>query len=653
MRRLQVYILVILFCLSSIQIVLAQPIFTAESFTDELDDAYDFNSVFNEGVFNPLVMPLDIITVSFTVNEPSDGSSPIIGISSETIAPPLPHMSYTWEYVIDVDKDPTTGVSEPSSFYNGLGAEYDIGVEVTEGEISSTWIEIYQDGSWTRIGEPNVYLDEMKMNVEFPVATLGVPFDSSVMIYLISEGGLDMAPGSGLPPINIKLHYEPEALITSLPIVDEGVPFELDASKSVSLNGHIVLYEWDLDGDGTFEESHTDSMLTFSYSDDGVYEVTLRVTDEYGFVDSNTIIVESANVPPNIIDFSFKGETRAGEEIQFSGDAVDVVDDPLTYDWDFGDGTSDHGKDVTHTYTTDGEYTVILTVTDDEGDIDTELTNINIETPSTPTDEPEPPKQPEIDPLLIILVVLFGIFGWFFYDYFFRKKDDGKKKDNGEKDWCEEHPEVVEEEQKKCDEALEALDDALGPLEEKLESYRRTWRDVSREVGRQISAFDIAYPMVASLTSLKTIAKEGVEQATEDFAKDMAKDAAKNAAGGMSQFLADVMSLEEWAMSEIGIGLAKFITGIDPQAEASRIREASLEIVNQLETWISSSHARNAGIIPPITLHDYIDDAQALIDDINEAVQAFEDAVANFRCVDCSIDGPYSEHIRDMINELN
>ena len=236
----------------------------------------------------------------------------------------------------------------------------------------------------------------------------------------------------------------------------------------------------------------------------------------------------------------------------------------------------------------------------------------------------------------------------------------------------------MEEEQKKCDEALEALDDALGPLEEKLESYRRTWRDVSREVGRQISEFDIAYAMVASLTeseaelyedaaqvqeiagkvtgftgSLKTIAKEGVEQATEDFAKDMAKDAAKNAAGGMSQFLADVMTLEQWAMSEIGIGLAKLITGIDPQAEASRIREASLEIVNQLETWISSSHARNAGIIPPITLHNYIDDAQALIDDINEAVQAFEDAVANFRCVDCSIDGPYSEHIRDMINELN
>lgn len=76
-------------------------------------------------------------------------------------------------------------------------------------------------------------------------------------------------------------------------------------------------------------------------------------------------------------------------------------------------------------------------------------------------------------------------------------------------------------------------------------------------------------------------------------------------------------------------------------------------LVNQLQTWVSSSHARNSGIIPPITLHDYIDDAQALIDDIDNALQAFEDAVANFKCVDCSIDGPYSEHIQNMINELN
>jgi hypothetical protein len=621
---------------------------------------------------------MDTVAVTFTVDKPLDGGTPILIVSSETTASPLPHMSYTWEYVIDVDNDPTTGVSDPSSFYNGLGAEYDIGVEIFLGEIASTWIDAYQEGAWTKIGEPTAYLDEVTMSVELPVDTFGVPLDSSVMVYLISEGGVDMAPGPGEPPINIKFHYEPTAAITSPPSVDEGVPFVLDASASNSLNGPVVLYEWDMDGDGLYEESHLDPLLPYTYPDNGVYDVTLQVTDDHGFIDMDTLSVEVFNLPPSIVGLSFMEGAETGAEIEFSGEATDVADDALKYEWDFGDGTTVQGKDVVHTYTTGGEYTVRLTVTDDEGDIDTDSSDIDVETPGTPTGEPEPEPEPGIDPILVILVFFFGIFGWFIYDYFFRKKKKKKKKKDDPKDWCEEHPEVVEEEQKKCDEAMEALDDALGPIEEKLESYRTTWQDVSRVVGRQISEFDIAYAMVASLTkseaelyedaaqvqeiagkvtgfagSIKTIAKEGVEQATEDFAKDMAKDAAKNAAGGMSQFLADVMSLEEWAMSEIGIGLAKLITGIDPQAEASDIRAASLELVNQLQTWVSSSHARNSGIIPPITLHDYIDDAQGLIDDIDNALQAFEDAVADFKCVDCSIDGPYSEHIQNMINELN
>jgi hypothetical protein len=315
---------------------------------------------------------------------------------------------------------------------------------------------------------------------------------------------------------------------------------------------------------------------------------------------------------------------------------------------------------------------------DDDGAEVIETTDVNVVTPEPSDSEDKEPK-PEIDPLLIILVFFFGLFGWLIYDYFFRdKKEKKKSEDEDDKDFCEEHPEVVEEEQKKCDEALEALDDALGEVEEKLEIYRQTWQDISREVGRLIAEWDIAYAVVASLTeseaqlyedaskvqeiagkvtgyagTIKTIAKEGAGQAASDFAKDMAKEAGKNAAGGMSQFLADIMSLEEWAMSEIGIGIAKLITGIDPRQEASDVREASLEIVNQLQTWISRSHAFNAGIQPPKILHDYIDDMQGLIDDINKALEDFENAVAGFICIECEISGPYGEHIKNLINELN
>ena len=105
-------------------------------------------------------------------------------------------------------------------------------------------------------------------------------------------------------------------------------------------------------------------------------------------------------------------------------------------------------------------------------------------------------------------------------------------------------------------------------------------------------------------------------------------------------------------MSEIGIGIAKLITGIDPQQEASDIRKDSLDIVNALESWISDPEAYNAGF-QGVTLHDFIDDAQQLIDDINKALEDFENAVAGFRCVECELTSEYLKHIQDMINKLN
>ncbi len=56
------------------------------------------------------------------------------------------------------------------------------------------------------------------------------------------------------------------------------------------------------------------------------------------------------------------------EEILFNGSkSFDLDDDILTYIWDFGDGKKDTGEKIVHKYSSEGNYTVILTVSD--GDI--------------------------------------------------------------------------------------------------------------------------------------------------------------------------------------------------------------------------------------------------------------------------------------------
>lgn len=50
----------------------------------------------------------------------------------------------------------------------------------------------------------------------------------------------------------------------------------------------------------------------------------------------------------------------------------------LTYEWDFGDGNKGNGKEVKHSYSKNGNYTVTLTVTDDNGKTDYDTTKVQI-----------------------------------------------------------------------------------------------------------------------------------------------------------------------------------------------------------------------------------------------------------------------------------
>ena len=78
-----------------------------------------------------------------------------------------------------------------------------------------------------------------------------------------------------------------------------------------------------------------------------------------------------------------------GEVLHFNGSrSYDRDGTIVSWHWSFGDGTTANGSVVTHAYVTAGTYTVLLTVTDDDGATDTFSTVARIKVPNRPPLKP-------------------------------------------------------------------------------------------------------------------------------------------------------------------------------------------------------------------------------------------------------------------------
>jgi PKD repeat protein len=158
---------------------------------------------------------------------------------------------------------------------------------------------------------------------------------------------------------------------------NEGDTFYFSGSFSDTRINYTYSATWDW-GDGTCEQGSIDqnednSIVTgnHKYSDNGVYTVILKVTDNSGMSSRDTLKVTVNNVAP-IVNAGPDQIVNEGDTINFFGDFTDAGSlDTHTYEWNFGDGTRLENTTLTpsHVYDEYGEYTVTLTITDCDGGV--------------------------------------------------------------------------------------------------------------------------------------------------------------------------------------------------------------------------------------------------------------------------------------------
>jgi PKD repeat protein len=146
-----------------------------------------------------------------------------------------------------------------------------------------------------------------------------------------------------------------------------GVPINLaGAANDASPNDSASLsYRWDF-GDGA---SGSGASVSHVYAQQGSYVARVTVIDKDGASDSDTATVQvkgTNQTPVAVITAPSQGEVA--QALTFDGSNSYDNDGSISgYVWNFGDGATANGQQVSHSYGQPGLYQVTLTVSDNGG----------------------------------------------------------------------------------------------------------------------------------------------------------------------------------------------------------------------------------------------------------------------------------------------
>ncbi len=363
-----------------------------------------------------------------TAQSVPEGSVVQLDASATTDADSGDTLTYEWDYDGDGFYDDATGVNPTILFVDNQTAT--IGLLVTDSfgltDTSSVELTVYNveptvtvpnAGSTLikKIGEeihidPITFSDpgtgdshsatvtwETGVTDSYPSLT-GTTFSAvhtynTAGIYTVQITITDDDGGTATDTITYDVSHEPVADAGGdYTGYNEGDTITFDASGSYDDDGMTgLVYDWDIDGDGDFDEAVTGVTVQHTWNDDYSGNVSVRVTDPNGFFSVDTVLVEVQNVNPSLtideqqLSLSIpEGATltlNAG--VTFSDPGLDD-DHSITVVWGTQEGSDLIGSAepgsvaMSHVYANSGVYTVTITVEDDDTGIDEQSFNVEV-----------------------------------------------------------------------------------------------------------------------------------------------------------------------------------------------------------------------------------------------------------------------------------
>ncbi|MBO4615342.1 MAG: PKD domain-containing protein [Bacteroidales bacterium] len=212
------------------------------------------------------------------------------------------------------------------------------------GNVSYSWSS--GNGDVSQLASPTFsYLDGGTYTISVTVTSNGQTASDSheVVIFQSPEAHFDETPRTGCTPFDVTMNDQSaqgDAPITSW------------------------LWYW---GDGTTSATQN---ATHTYLNSGLLTVSLRVTDANGCTDEHYAQISNVSSAPSVsVETDVDQWCQPPLVVPFQSHVTTApnVSPAYTLSWNFGDGQTGTGDNLTHTYNSYGQFDVSVTVTDSYG----------------------------------------------------------------------------------------------------------------------------------------------------------------------------------------------------------------------------------------------------------------------------------------------